>query len=302
MLSIPIRSCDILWQCLIRPTRSNYFDLELGPSSFTVGTKPMQRTDFSIVSSRGCRLECSHFEPEDSVRTSEDLPCIIYLHSNTGNRIEGLIAVPALVNDMTLVCFDWAGCGKSEGQFISLGPNESQDLCTLILYLKTHRRVGKIGLWGKCMGAAAGIMTAGSLSSMVHCLVLDSPYGSLKQVWIDTANRHSFFPHCALKAIFDEVKEVVKEIAEIDIDNIKPISFSNKCYQPAMFLSASKDSIVSSKEVFSVFKSYQGEKTLIKFSGTHTSERPDYIIDRICKFFSETFSKPSVISKSEGKA
>ena len=54
---------------------------------------------------------------------------MIYLHCNSGCRIEGKINNMiglnylsfAIKNDLSYVIFDFAGSGNSEGKFISLG-------------------------------------------------------------------------------------------------------------------------------------------------------------------------------------
>jgi len=67
-------------------------------------------------------MKCSHFEPFDSERTTNLLPCVIYLHGNSSSRTEGLVAVPLILPmNATLVVFDFAGCGISDGEYISLG-------------------------------------------------------------------------------------------------------------------------------------------------------------------------------------
>jgi hypothetical protein len=51
------------------------------------------------------------------------------MHGNSSSRMESLgideILVPL---NITLFCFDFAGCGKSEGDYISLGWHERDDL------------------------------------------------------------------------------------------------------------------------------------------------------------------------------
>lgn len=57
------------------------------------------------------------------------MPCVIYLHGNSSSRLEALEAVPYLLpSNVTLFCFDFAGCGLSEGEYISLGWYEREDL------------------------------------------------------------------------------------------------------------------------------------------------------------------------------
>lgn len=53
-------------------------------------------------------------------------PCVIYLHCNAGNRLEALPFIKYLaINKISLFCFDFSGCGNSDGEYITLGKNES---------------------------------------------------------------------------------------------------------------------------------------------------------------------------------
>ena len=39
---------------------------------------------------------------------------------------------------MNLFCFDFSGSGKSEGDYVTLGVNESEDLLSVINFIKTE--------------------------------------------------------------------------------------------------------------------------------------------------------------------
>ena len=80
---------------------------------------------------------------------------------------------------MTLFCFDFSGCGLSEGEYISLGWYEREDLQVLIEYLRKNRRVSTIGLWGRSMGAVTALLYADRDPSIAG-MVLDSPFANLK--------------------------------------------------------------------------------------------------------------------------
>lgn len=58
--------------------------------------------------------------------------------------------------DIQLFVFDFAGCGLSEGEYISLGYYEIGDVQVVVDYLKNHEKVSKIALWGRSMGAVTG--------------------------------------------------------------------------------------------------------------------------------------------------
>jgi hypothetical protein len=50
------------------------------------------------------------------------MPVLIYLHGNSSSRLEGLkIATELFRRNINLFVFDFAGCGLSEGDYISLG-------------------------------------------------------------------------------------------------------------------------------------------------------------------------------------
>ncbi len=68
----------------------------------------------------------SHFQLVDENTNNMMTPCVIYLHCNAGNRLEALPLVKYLaINKISLFCFDFSGCGNSDGEYITLGKNES---------------------------------------------------------------------------------------------------------------------------------------------------------------------------------
>jgi len=65
-----------------------------------------------------------------------------------------------LCHDITLFTFDFAGCGNSEGEYISLGYYEKDDVDVVFQYLRSLGTVSSIGLWGRSMGAVTALMYA----------------------------------------------------------------------------------------------------------------------------------------------
>jgi alpha/beta superfamily hydrolase len=78
------------------------------------------------------------------------MPVVIYLHGNSSSRLEGLkVATELLKKDINIFVFDFAGCGLSEGEYISLGWYEKEDLKLIVDFVGKIPGVSKIGLWGK---------------------------------------------------------------------------------------------------------------------------------------------------------
>ncbi len=114
---------------IIRPTRSQYPLSLLGPSVFEIEGREFQRTDFALLNQKSQRLYCSFWEPTAKSRTAALLPCVIYLHGNSSSRAEALMQLSqVLALGCCYVAFDCAGSGISDGEYVSLGAFEKEDL------------------------------------------------------------------------------------------------------------------------------------------------------------------------------
>lgn len=111
------------------------------------------------------------------------------MHGNSSSRMESLgideILVPL---NITLFCFDFAGCGKSEGDYISLGWHERDDLQIIVDYLRKNRKVSTVALWGRSMGAVTALLYARQDPS-ISGMILDSAFADLKQLITELARK-----------------------------------------------------------------------------------------------------------------
>ncbi|KAA6355507.1 MAG: hypothetical protein EZS28_048966, partial [Streblomastix strix] len=120
---------DDLTDLIIRPPRRDYTKRDLGPREGSLNGRPYRRTDFTIQNNEGQRLECSLFERADTYQNQHYNPCVIYCHGNAGCRTESHNLIPVLIpRGIALVVFDFTGCGRSEGDYITLGWREQSDL------------------------------------------------------------------------------------------------------------------------------------------------------------------------------
>jgi len=78
------------------------------------------------------------------------MPVVIYLHGNSSSRVEGLRMAPELMKrNINIFVFDFAGCGMSEGEYISLGWHEKDDLRIIVDFVEKLPGVSQIGIWGR---------------------------------------------------------------------------------------------------------------------------------------------------------
>lgn len=169
------------WKLLITPQRTNYSIDDLGPKTMTFTNSDSYREDFSFINQRGSKIFASLFVPLSKKMTSEQeiqmqklkCPCLVYCHSQQGCRVEGLfLQTFCIENNIGLCLFDFAGCGKSQGEFVTLGWNETDDLNQLIEILTKDYKATQIILWGRSMGAVTSIMFAERNSFFLSSMVI----------------------------------------------------------------------------------------------------------------------------------
>lgn len=110
-----------LVNAIVRPPRAQYTLQELGPTSFEYGSTAFVREDCKVTNPRGLQLECSFWHRRDLPEGGH--PCVVYMHGNASCRAEALqILAPVLASGASVFSFDFAGCGMSPGDNISLVP------------------------------------------------------------------------------------------------------------------------------------------------------------------------------------
>ncbi|KAF0975618.1 hypothetical protein FDP41_005612 [Naegleria fowleri] len=290
-MNFNIKNIGNLWDeicnLIIRPQRCIYEpSIALGPKLFTLDNRIFERKDFQLTNSRGKVIECSHYQPIESQRTKEKLPCVIYCHGNCGSRCDALDAVSILLPyNITVFAFDFTGSGLSEGDYVSLGNYEKQDVGTIVEYLWSTKRVSRIGLWGRSMGAATSIMYA-SIDQSIAGIVVDSPFTSLEDLAMELVHSYqSWIPKKMIKMGINLIRKSIIGKAGFDIRSCAPIECAGSCFVPALFAHAENDDFIKIHHSEKLYETYAGDKNMIRFEGDHNSARPDFMYDSVCIFF-----------------
>jgi hypothetical protein len=144
---------------------------------------------------------------------------ILYLHGNGSSRFEGTLFLNYLPEGVGLACFDFKGCGnRTEGDFITLGQEESKDVDTAASFLKAAGYI-VVG-WGRSMGAVSLLM-----SEQCDIMVADSAYSNLSVLCKESSAK--FLPkacccifHCLFPCVFACIQCKVESLASLTIDNM----------------------------------------------------------------------------------
>ena len=279
-------SYDDLWKAIIRPNKDEYTIEELGPFKFELRKKCYKRTDFELINKRSQKLMCSFWEPFDEEREKPRLPCVIYLHGNSSSRCEAYAEVKYLLQrNITVFAFDFCGCGKSEGEYISLGYYEKKDVHCVVEYLLKSNKVSKIGLWGRSMGAVTAIMYANEHPKLIDAMILDSGFYSLKTLINELIESKINLPKFIFDKVLNMVKRTVKEKAKFDMDIIEPYIYAKNCLVPAFFLHGSDDNFVLPHHCVDLFNEYKcSDKFCEIVKGSHNTSRPVDLRIKACEF------------------
>jgi len=148
-MSVISQTYENLCNLIIRPPRYVYSLDELGPTQFRIGNVSYIREDLTLINDRGLTLQCSYYCP---CKKETKRPCVIYSHGNCGSRLDALSCLQCLLPFSNVFSLDFSGSGLSDGEYISLGFYEKDDLKTAIQYLCSLGEISRIGLWGRSMG------------------------------------------------------------------------------------------------------------------------------------------------------
>jgi pimeloyl-ACP methyl ester carboxylesterase len=247
-----------------------------------------------VTNERGQRLRCSHWEPEEYPATADggQLPCLVYLHGNSSARLEALPQLSLCLSlGITLAALDFSGSGLSEGEYVSLGFFEKDDLKALIADLRLTGRVSCVALWGRSMGAVTAIMH-GERDPGIAALVLDSPFSDLSVLaddLVDKGREHGvhvprFVTRLALRAI----RASVQQRAGFNINALAAIQHAPQCFMPALFVAGKDDDFIAPSHARALHAVYGGDANVLVVEGDHNSMRPRFLYDSVSIFLQQT--------------
>lgn len=328
---------DQLWKTFIQPVRLEYHEEDLGPwvaaaeQICATSYGYFVRDDFRVDNGPQGALAVSFYYPlaAEVAPREQQLPedrdsfilnydhearrdlgaagCLLYLHSQGGCRLEGRQLVERCSEAQVCLClFDFAGCGRSGGEFVSLGLFEKLQVERVLRQLQLRYNVGGVALWGRSMGAATAILFAEmrpfDVCAMVGSVhqVLDSPFGSMKKTVQDIAYEHYNLPSFLVNLGLAVIGSSIQERIHADVfDELSPFASGMNCSAPALFIVAREDGLVQPKRVRQLHEKYGSKfrrpvhKQLVECEGSHTDSRSEAVVNRCFHFLLQELSNYS---------
>lgn len=197
---------------------------------------------------------------------------------------------------------DFQGAGGSEGNTCTIGYDEAQQVKTCVDYIAAKGEKN-IHLLGISMGAAAVLKAMHDYQLPVKSLILECPFGSLKQA---IKNRFKLmgvpsFPFTELLLFWGSLQ------SNCNFFNYSPADYAKSVKAPTLLLWGEKDDKVSRAEIDEIYSNLQGPKQLITYPNSYHESylihhRNDWKLDInnfLRKVNRETIIRPFYMDETE---
>lgn len=226
---------------VVRPPKATH-DSKSGTKAQAAMGVMCTLTYFDVYNESGIKMECviASTRTDDTPR-----PCVVYMHGNAGNLIEGLSHASSILPLGTdLLCFDFSGCGNSEGKWVTLGWQEKMDLHAVLQYLESEGKTSKVVLYGRSMGAATVLLYDQQFPLPVSAFVLDSGFADMESIAKNLVSKmgmpDEFFP-----MLWPMVCQAVQEATGgLNLTTLKPVDHCASQTHPVLFIQSNDDELV----------------------------------------------------------
>ena len=190
------------WKFLVQPPKMRYNVRELSEHP-TVTLGQMIYIQKTIQNRRKKALRIHIFMPNKNVNYNQfSVDFIIYCHSQGGNAMEGSFLIKMCSElKLGLVLFDFAGSGFSEGEYITLGLYEAEDIHCVVDMLKIDFKLNSLSFWGRSMGSVSILLYMEKAPVTPSFIVLDVPFYDLESTVVHFAKTKLKVPSFLMKMI-----------------------------------------------------------------------------------------------------
>lgn len=178
---------------------------------------------------------------------------IIFCHGHGGSMDPDLIYVPWFHEaGFDVLMFDFRAHGRSEGDRVSMGYFERQDLLGAVDYLQA-RGVGRVGVLGFSMGGAVGLATA-PLSEAIGAVISDGGFARLEGAILGWARGRGSLPRGLALLLVHVVILVAGWRMGVHLAEADPLRWVGRIApRPVLFIHGDHDPYVSVAEVEALY-------------------------------------------------
>lgn len=187
------------------------------PLTVTPSEMGLQAEETSFTINDSLHLKGFWVTPKDDKPES----IILLLHGIGGGKEHFYELAKSLAEQQVAsIVYDARGHGESEGQYISYGFYEKQDVSVVVEAAKQRYPDIPIGIWGNSMGGAVAIQAL-AIEPQLDFGIIESTFTDLTQIVYDYQKRYSF--GVGLQPICNHALKRAGEIGGFDPKQVRPI-------------------------------------------------------------------------------
>lgn len=274
------RMYENAWKLFVQPAKRRYNPKELSENpAVIIGS--LMYVPFNIKNSRAKNIKCHAFIPTQSGDFQNmKINIIVYAHAQGSNALEGSFLIPICDKlGIGLCLFDFSGSGNSEGDFVTLGISEADDLALVIHYLQTNYKIQKIGLWGRSMGAVSSIIYAERVQKNIAFAVYDVPFYELENSGVYFAKKKLKVSPFLTKIVLNFISNKIQQEIGYDVFSTKTGDICKNIMIPAVLIASRNDELVPFEDFEKLLKEYGSKKIkMIITEKSHSDHRESDIV------------------------
>ena len=209
--------------------------------------------------------------------------------------------LPELISQGFSVCaFDFSGCGLSEGEYITLGYKEKNDIEAVLDYLNSLQRYQSFFLWGRSMGAVTALFyISNTKQNLIKGMILDSSFISLRRMVLEYVNHLTNLPEILIYPLIPLINRLIREKIGLEFSDFEMKEQMNylECntrqeIPSVLFLASKNDNVVKSGHSEDLLQIYPGKnKTINYIKEKHEEDRSKKVIRDCVGFLAKTQGK-----------
>jgi fermentation-respiration switch protein FrsA (DUF1100 family) len=218
-------------------------------------------------------------------------PQVIVISPGHKGRRQDLLGISVALwrKGFNVLCYSYRGMSASDRVTITMGIREAQELAAAIAFSRRRVRQARIGLLGYSMGAVVSLLGAAGDPS-VEALVLDSPYGDLRQVMRENVRRHLLLPGAPFVAAVSLLMRLRHGVRLADSSPIAVLSGLEP--RPLFFIHGGADVTTAVSHSRRLYDAYRGPREIwvvqgAQHTGAYFDDRALYV-ERVAGFFARS--------------
>jgi alpha-beta hydrolase superfamily lysophospholipase len=193
---------------------------------------------------------------------------IILVHGIGGNK-EAFLGLSKELAEKGIesIVFDARAHGESEGEYVTYGYKEKEDISKIVDLVKASNPALKVGIWGNSLGGAVALQSL-AVDKRIEFGISESTFTELDKIVYDYQKKLA--KGVGAKFITDYSLSRAGQLADFDPEQVKPIESVKHIEQPMLIVHGDADeniSVAYGRQLFENLKSTDKELIIIENGG-----------------------------------